>query len=52
MSDPVTPASNKADTGDKNAAKETTVKIQEAKPDTQEERKEKPQSQPCCGSCA
>lgn len=52
MSDTVTTASNEADNSKEKSNKETAVEIKEVKPGDQEEKKEKPKSKPCCGSCA
>lgn len=51
MSDKSTTASNKADNSKEKSNKETAVKINEVKPGDPEEKKEKPKSKPCCGSC-
>ncbi len=51
MCDKVTTASNEANNSKEKSDKETAVKINEIKPGDQEEKKEKPKSKPCCGSC-
>lgn len=52
MGDKTTTASNEANNSKEKSDKETLLQITEPKPENLEEKKEKPKSKPCCGSCA